>query len=737
MSFGILKPARQVVSKPAGGNFFVDRSHPLARGLLLAIPLGAVGNREIEYIQRIYSVTIAGTSCPIQQNGARYWDDNNNSITSNMVRFNPRTSWINLGTGAYTILSRVFSLKPGPIFSINSYNPNWFVSGAGEGPPANSLMIYDGGYGAYSSSTITLSKWQNIGWVRNSTATNDGYFYINGYHAGTLDHDDTIVAATSLQVGKNKPEADYHHHYGYIDYVYVWNRALSIGEINDFFNNPNQIFSFKGSSVFLAKAPFDGRLLSGSVQSQPATTTGTIETICSLSGNVQSQPATATGTIETICSLSGNVQSQPATATGTITTSDVISLSGSVQSQPATATGTIETICSLSGNVQSQPATATGNIETFVSLSGSVQSQPATATGTITTSDVVSLSGSIQSQPATALSFRLLCIGQSNMSGWDSSQPKLSSDYTNTLMWKNTTARWQQIVAPDATSGNPGTGSSIMHNLNDKLHELTGRVVGSLNTGYGGIGVVKGNSGQEGWSIHTSTPWVQMASKVAATGGAFDCVIHWGGESDVGQLVTREQFRDGLTSLFNNLKTLLNNDLLYMFCVKTSCPDYDDVAVRQGYDDFIAQTNRAIVFEDAANYPVIDTFQHIAKENMALIGAIGGQAIYDWIIAKNKNKVISSLQSQQASLSGVIDTDANNISASLQAQSAILDANINVAIGLSCSLQAQVASLDSSIQVKLLLFGLLQSQQATMTKYHGTVRSSTAQSLSLSLKIGF
>ena len=54
MSFGILSPARQFTSKPFGGGFYIDRDHPLAKGLLLAVPLGQAGSREVEYVNKIY-----------------------------------------------------------------------------------------------------------------------------------------------------------------------------------------------------------------------------------------------------------------------------------------------------------------------------------------------------------------------------------------------------------------------------------------------------------------------------------------------------------------------------------------------------------------------------------------------------------------------------------------------------------------------------------------------------------
>jgi cytoskeletal protein CcmA (bactofilin family) len=140
--------------------------------------------------------------------------------------------------------------------------------------------------------------------------------------------------------------------------------------------------------------------ISGDVQAQPATASGTVEVFVSASGDVSAQPATASGTISAPASMSGDVQAQPATANGTITV--ICSFSGDVQAQAATANGSLSNVASIGGDVQAQPATANGSIEILVSFSGNVQAANATATGTITTEDSISISGDVQAQPATA-----------------------------------------------------------------------------------------------------------------------------------------------------------------------------------------------------------------------------------------------------------------------------------------------------------------------------------------------
>lgn len=90
-----------------------------------------------------------------------------------------------------------------------------------------------------------------------------------------------------------------------------------------------------------------------------------------ISGAVQSQPATTSGTVSPTISISGSVQAQRATSTGSISVEGITEISGSVQGQPATTTGSVSPVVSISGSVQGRAATTTGTVAPQSSGDGS------------------------------------------------------------------------------------------------------------------------------------------------------------------------------------------------------------------------------------------------------------------------------------------------------------------------------------------------------------------------------
>jgi len=552
----------------------INFNSPFTNKMIVALPLNYGAMQYINFINNQKSNLVNLPNSPRRVNGSLYWSGTGTK-NQQTVRFSyPKIPLI--GTGPYTValkaLHKEHNSYTSPLYAHNTFSPNWMTNPTGR-LPVGTMTIYagSGGYIPENSNTpVAINKWNDLGWIRNSNSTSGGLFYLNGKSDGTFTHAQNITIPTTSNIGINSDAASGSFiHTGLIDFVYVWNRALSVEELSAFFENPEQIYKTENKRFIIFR-------------------TGIDNTTNAITVNIKSKKAFLTGSLKNLVKITANITSKKA---------------------------------SISAEIISGISTVRANIK---------------------------------SKKAKCLHYRLLCIGQSNMAGWDSSAPKNETSEPHSIMWKGATNHWERITCPDATSGNPGTGSSMMPTLLDKLYKLTGESIGSLNAAYGGIGVVEGNSGQPGWSNTESTPWKQMIVKSqSCCSNKFDFIIHWGGESDAGQSISKTAFKAGFKTMLANLRQLIGNANGYIFTVKQNfLGGSTNNEIRDAFDELEKEDPRLIVFDDAANYETFDSYVHISKENMVIVGEKAAQAVYDWAIATTKNRLITSVKSKKATISG-------------------------------------------------------------------------------------
>lgn len=531
------------------------------------------------------------------------------------IRFsNVRT---NIGTSNYTVLIRFRDIAGIPLLSVGNYSP-----AIGLGPEnytegqTRHQIVYHSANKTASSAFILPQTWCDLGYIRRGVNTNESEYFSDGQSRGLYTHNNAF-SSTSAQIGINQFNPN-HYHIMDCDFVYMWNRALSYGEIERFYRSPDRVLSTK--SII-------SKYVGVAVSSSPV-----------VSGAFKSGAAAVNSALSVELTVVASLKSGSATITATFLTTDTSSVSGAFVSSGVILNGGVSVDLTTHSDFKSSAVTITSSII-----------------------GAGSISGAFKSPPAKTLRLRILCLGQSNMCGYDTSLPRLAPVYNGSLMWKSTTNKWEKIAEPDATSTYPGTGSSMMPALLDKLYELTGYSCGSLNAASGGVGILNNYRAEPGW-IDTTTPtaaWSQMVTKFNATGGAYEVVLFWGGEADMGgaqgyyPAVNKSDFKAGFLQFFENVKTLLSNPLVYLFCIK---PNYNagetTAEIRQAFDELAAETPRIVMFDDGSGYPLTDTV-HITKASMVTIGVKGAEAIYDNYIAGIENKIVSRFKSDGWSGYGV------------------------------------------------------------------------------------
>lgn len=574
----------------------INFNSPFTNKMIVALPLNYGAMQYINFINNQKSNLVNLPNSPRRVNGSLYWSGTGTK-NQQTVRFSyPKIPLI--GTGPYTValkaLHKEHNRYTSPLYAHNTYSPNWMTNPTNLSP-VGTMTIYagSGGYIPENSNTpVATNKWNDLGWIRNSNSTSGGLFYLNGKSDGTFTHAQNITIPTTSNIGINSDAASGGFiHTGLIDFVYVWNRALSVEELSAFFENPEQIYKTENKHFIIFRTGIDN-------------TTNAI-------------------------------------------TANIISKKASISAEIISGINTVR------ANIKSKKASLTGSLKNLVKITANIISKKANISAEII-SDVNTVRANIKSKKAKCLHYRLLCIGQSNMAGWDSSTPKNETSEPHSIMWRGTTNHWERITCPDATSGKPGSGSSMMPTLLDKLYKLTGESIGSLNAAYGGIGVVEGSSGQAGWSDIESTPWQQMIVKSqSCCSNKFDFIIHWGGESDARQSISKTAFKAGFKTMLANLRQLIGNANGYIFTVKQNfLGGSTNNEIRDAFDELEKDDPRLIVFDDAANYETFDSYVHISKENMVIVGEKAAQAVYDWAIATTKNRLITSVKSKKATISG-------------------------------------------------------------------------------------
>lgn len=138
--------------------------------------------------------------------------------------------------------------------------------------------------------------------------------------------------------------------------------------------------------------------ISGTVQAQSSSTSGSTSSIISISGSVTAQSSSVDGDLNAYATISGSVQAQSSSASGSVSVPSV-TITGTAKAQNSTVTGNIhDNVPRLGGSVQAQNSTTSGSLQLVaVSVSGTVQAQNATTTGNIN-DNIPAISGTVQSQ---------------------------------------------------------------------------------------------------------------------------------------------------------------------------------------------------------------------------------------------------------------------------------------------------------------------------------------------------
>ena len=150
-----------------------------------------------------------------------------------VINNNPKD--LNLGTGKYTIIAFIATTASGSyntVVAFNGYDPQWFLDASGR------LDIFDGG-GTTGSGIISCNdgKFHIIAWVREGTGSNEVKMYVDGILDTTMTHPDTVNVATVIRIGASS-SGEYLN--GKIKFIYLYNSALTGGEIASLSTNPWQ-----------------------------------------------------------------------------------------------------------------------------------------------------------------------------------------------------------------------------------------------------------------------------------------------------------------------------------------------------------------------------------------------------------------------------------------------------------------------------------------------------------------
>ncbi|MDD5086172.1 MAG: DUF2341 domain-containing protein, partial [Candidatus Nanoarchaeia archaeon] len=158
-----------------------------------------------------------------------------------------------IGNGNYTVLIRVNREDDSfhGLFSFitdNDYDPSWGISSYE--PNIGKMYIYDYGdaWQGHSDDIVPLGEDATIAWVRSSTGANGVTNYINGGASGTIEHDDGILAPTTVAIA-NDNDGGSGSLTGTIYELHFLNASRSAGWIKTAHENQNSpsTFAYVGS----------------------------------------------------------------------------------------------------------------------------------------------------------------------------------------------------------------------------------------------------------------------------------------------------------------------------------------------------------------------------------------------------------------------------------------------------------------------------------------------------------
>ena len=219
----------------------LNYKNPLTSGLVVAIPLLQNSLRVKELISGNFnSFDLDNANSPQIVNGHRRFVGPSN--VSAAVLFTD-TLVNTIGSGPYTVCAKIRREYGTSIVSVGNFSPSWFVSGNYEAPLAGPapLQIYHHNNKGASSLNVQTNKTQNVAFVRRTTAVGGTDYYIDNVFAGSTSHGESITDGR-IQVSINRPTNVNHHFAGDIDYVFIWKRALTYQELQEFTNNFDEMF---------------------------------------------------------------------------------------------------------------------------------------------------------------------------------------------------------------------------------------------------------------------------------------------------------------------------------------------------------------------------------------------------------------------------------------------------------------------------------------------------------------
>ena len=144
-------------------------------------------------------------------------------------------SGFGVGTGNYSVVAwvRLNELTVNHIpFSLVLYDPGWFIDGS-----TGQLCIWDGGAKTLSTGTISAEQWYHIAWVREGTGTDETKYYINGSFDSSTTHSDSFTDGIMRIGNDGGSDPLYNYFNGTIDDVMIFNRSLSVEEIQALYAN--------------------------------------------------------------------------------------------------------------------------------------------------------------------------------------------------------------------------------------------------------------------------------------------------------------------------------------------------------------------------------------------------------------------------------------------------------------------------------------------------------------------
>jgi hypothetical protein len=227
----------------------LNRAHPLSRGLVGCWLMNeGVGGKVFDLSNRIEGTFGAGTASPSWLSGPLgkrlYFDGSNDYISGGTG-----SDSLQLGSSDFTVVFSVqqTSLHTGYIFSTKNGTPRYSATTLADGDLL--FLIHDGVDGASEGPTSTPLadfKLHHIAWRVDYSRTDGFQWFIDGVLDTSRDADPTNVGSTDsgrpLGIGTRDALDNGSHGKFYMDYLYVYNRALSATEIASLYAEPFQVF---------------------------------------------------------------------------------------------------------------------------------------------------------------------------------------------------------------------------------------------------------------------------------------------------------------------------------------------------------------------------------------------------------------------------------------------------------------------------------------------------------------